>query len=98
MRVHETLLSLKSEDSWHPLSFRHENNISYLEHAGDQEFLVVRQASWIEQLLPNTYKRHTREGPANGGLAGLLPIIIALIAFLCRDLDELYQVVIEDRA
>ena len=86
------------EDSWHPLSFRHENNISYLEHAGDQGFLAVRQASWIKQLLPNAYRCQASDGPANGGLAGLLPIIIALVAFSCRDHNELYQVLIEDRA
>lgn len=92
------IIELKSEDSWHPLSFRHENNISYLEHAGDQEFLAVREASWIEQLLPNTYRRHTKEGPANGGLAGLLPIVIALIAFSCRNRYNLYRVLIDDRS
>jgi hypothetical protein len=86
------------EDSWHPLSFLHNNNISYVQHAGDQNYLAVRQAAWIEQLLPRTYRRHERDGPANGGLAGLLPIVIALIAFSCRNRDELYRVLINDRA
>jgi hypothetical protein len=58
----------------------------------------VREASWIEQLLPNTYRRHTKEGPANGGLAGLLPIVIALIAFSCRNRYNLYRVLIDDRS
>jgi hypothetical protein len=86
------------EDTWQPLSFLHENNISYVDHAGDQEYVAVRQASWIEQLLPNTYRRQTRDGPANGGLAGLLPIIIALIAFSCRNREDLRRVLINDRS
>lgn len=91
--------SLDPEDSWHPLSFFHENsNVSYVDHSGDQEFLAVRHASWIEQLLPNTYRRHSKNGPASGGLAGLLPIVIALVAFSCLNRDELYRVLINDRA
>ena len=88
------------EDTWQPLSFLHDdyNHISYVQHAGDQEFLAVRHASWIDQLLPNTYRRHSKDGPANGGLAGLLPIIVALVAFSCTNRDELYRVLINDRA
>ena len=90
--------SLDPEDSWHPLSFFHQNNVSYVDHTGDQEFLAVRRASWIEELLPNTYRRHSKDGPANGGLAGLLPIIISLVAFSCLSRDELYRVLIHHRA
>jgi hypothetical protein len=91
--------SLEPEDLWHPLSFFHgNNNVSYVDHAGDQQYLAVRHADWIEQLLPRTYRRHSSKGPANGGLAGLLPIIIALVAFSCRGRDELHRVLINDQA
>lgn len=86
------------EDGWLPLSFSHDdNNVSYVEHAGEQEFLAVRTASWIEGLLPNTYRRHDAQGAEHGGLAGILPIIIALVAFSCRQRD-LHDVLITHRA
>ena len=86
------------EDMWQPLLFLHENNVSFVQHTGEEEFLAVRHASWIEQLFSNTYRRHSRGGPVEGGLAGLLPIVIALIAFSCLDRDELYHALITDRA
>jgi hypothetical protein len=86
------------EDWWHPLAFRHENNISRVDHAGSHEHLAVRSASWINQLLPNAYRRESTHGPNQGGLAGLLPIVIALIAFSCIGHDELYRVLLDDRA
>ena len=87
------------EDTWQPLLFLHDhNNVSYVQHTGEEEFLAVRHASWIEQLFSNTYRRHSKGGPANGGLAGLLPIVIALIAFSCLGRDELYHALITDRS
>lgn len=85
------------EYGWQPLSFFHENNISYVDHAGDNQYLAIRAASWIEQLLPNTYRLHHTNGPTYGGLSGLLPIIIALVAFSCSRRD-FNAVLINDRA
>ncbi|TVY34525.1 hypothetical protein LOCC1_G007808, partial [Lachnellula occidentalis] len=86
------------EDWWQPLGFRHDNSISRADHAGDYEHLAVRSASWINQLVPSAYRRQSNHGSNQGGLGGLLPIVIALIAFSCTDHDELYRVLIHDRA
>ncbi|KAN0099623.1 hypothetical protein V8E51_013398 [Hyaloscypha variabilis] len=94
----EMAASADAGDWWQPLSFFHDHDISYVDHAGDQEFLAVRTATWIEQLLPRVYRRHQHGGPAHGGLAGLLPIIIALVAFSCTNITELYRVLIDDRS
>lgn len=93
-----TRSDLRPDDYWQPLSFRYENNISYVDHSGDQQYLAVRQARWVEQLLPNTYASPTKDDNVNGGLAGLLPILIALVAFSCRNRSELYQVLFNHRA
>ena len=90
--------SVDAGDWWQPLSFFHDHDISYVDHAGDQEYLAVRNAVWIEQLLPRVYRRHSQGGPAHGGLAGLLPIIIALVAFSCTNITELYGILVQDRA
>jgi hypothetical protein len=94
----EMAISDDAGDWWQPLSFFHDRDISYINHAGDQEFLAVRNATWIEQLLPRVYRRRQHGGPAQGGLAGLLPIIIALVAFSCTNMVELYRILIEDKA
>ncbi|TVY52233.1 hypothetical protein LCER1_G006838, partial [Lachnellula cervina] len=86
------------EDGWHPLAFQHENGISRADHAGSHEHLAVRSASWINQLLPNAYRRESSHGSNQGGLGGLLPIVIALIAFSCNGRDDLYRVLLHDRA
>lgn len=85
------------EETWQPLTFLHENNNSYVQHAGDEEHLAVRQAAWLEQLLPNAYRRESRSGPSTGGLSGLLPIIIALVAFSCAT-EDFYRILIDERA
>ena len=90
--------SVDPGDWWQPLSFFHDHDISYVDHAGDQEDLTVRNADWIDQLLPRVYRRRQPGGPAHGGLAGFLPIIIALVAFSCTDRTQLYGILIEDRA
>jgi hypothetical protein len=94
----EIAASVDAEDWWHPLTFFHDHDISYVDHAGDQEYLAVRNATWIEQLVPRQYRRPHHEGPANGGLAGLLPILIALVAFSCTDVHELHRILIRERA
>jgi len=84
----KNMANLGPEDWWQPLTFFHgSNNISYVDHAGDEEHAAVRKASWIEELLPNAYRREDRHGLESGGLSGLLPIVIALVAFSCRKGD-----------
>jgi len=56
----EMSTSDNAEDWWHPLSFFHDSGISYVDHAGNQEYLAVRSASWIDQLLPHVYGRHQK--------------------------------------
>jgi hypothetical protein len=82
------------EYQWQPLTFLHQNNNSHVEYAGDQEHLAVTEASWINQLMPNVYRRdESIEGPNFGGLSGILSIVIALVAFSCRaqDLDNVLR-------
>lgn len=83
--------------SWQPLTFFHNDNISYINFAGDQELVICRSASWIDQLLPKAYRCNNHSGPTQGSLAGLLPLIIALIAFSCNR-SELRNVLTQDRA
>jgi hypothetical protein len=94
----EIAVSVDAGDWWQPLTFFHDHDISYVDHAGDQEYLAVRNAPWIEQLLPREYRRPHHGGPADGGLAGLLPIVIALVAFSCADAHELHRILIRERA
>jgi hypothetical protein len=86
------------EFGWQPLTFHHDGRISRVTHAGDQEHLAVRAADWINQLLPNNYRRDSEAGITSGGLGGLLPILIALIAFSCDSRDSLHKALIHDRA
>ncbi|KAL3423176.1 hypothetical protein PVAG01_04923 [Phlyctema vagabunda] len=82
-------------EDWHPLTFWHgRNTVSYVDHAGDQAHVAVGQASWIQQLLPCAYRNHDSDGPTPGGLAGLLPLLIALVAFSCNTRADLWDVLI----
>jgi len=84
------------EDDWHPLRFRHENNISYADHTGENS-VTVQSASWIDQLVPKAY-RNSSNPSSGGGLSGLLPIVIALVAFSCQDRDKLFQALCYNKA
>jgi hypothetical protein len=85
------------EDEWHPLTFRHDRNISRAEHAGNHQHTKVRSADWIGQLIPKRY-RASSNSTTSGGLAGLLPLVISFVAFSCRNRGELDQILINDRA
>jgi hypothetical protein len=85
------------EEGWHPLTFRHDGRISRADHAGDQAHTKVRAASWINQLLPSNY-RASSSSTSSGGLAGLLPIVISLVAFSCGSPEELDEILIDDQA
>lgn len=87
------------EDDWYPLTFSHDHHITRLEHAGDQHHLDVRAASWIDQLLPNNYRRSSpSHDTVHKGLGGVLPIAVSLVAFSCETRDELHRVLMEDMA
>ncbi|KAF4634864.1 hypothetical protein G7Y89_g3243 [Cudoniella acicularis] len=87
------------EEGWQPLTFHHNGNISRVEYAGDQDFLAVRRADWIPQIIPHAYRHESPNGPTQGGLGGLLPIVIALIAFSCPPgRDNLRRILIHDRS
>jgi hypothetical protein len=85
------------EDGWHPLTFYHDGRISRADHAGDHQHTKVRSADWINQLLPNNY-RALSSNTTSGGLAGLLPLVISLVAFSCSNPGELDEILIRDRA
>ncbi|KAG9240437.1 hypothetical protein BJ878DRAFT_292198 [Calycina marina] len=89
---------LGPEDGWTPLTFTHENGISYVGQGYEHQHTAVRRASWIDSLLPKSY-RCEENGPASneGGLSGLLEIIIALVAFSCSARD-LNNVLLHDNA
>ncbi|CAG8981982.1 hypothetical protein HYALB_00004848 [Hymenoscyphus albidus] len=87
------------EDDWHPLTFSHSHNISRLEHAGAQPHLDVHAAPWIDQLLPNSYRRQSSSHDhAHRGLAGVLPIAVSLVAFSCANRNDLHEALIGDYA
>jgi hypothetical protein len=91
------LAQYQEHENWWPLSFFHQDNRSYLDHCGEEDFSAVRNAAWIDELLPKAYRCPRADGPTQGGLSGLLPIIIALLAFSCTDRNELHKILIEDR-
>lgn len=87
-------------EMWHPLYFHHHprNHASFIDFSAEHSHVAVRRAEWIEELLPAPYARQRHEGPDSGGLGGLLPLIIALVAFSCADEDELHTVLTQDRS
>ncbi|EPE34241.1 hypothetical protein GLAREA_07254 [Glarea lozoyensis ATCC 20868] len=85
------------EEGWHPLTFHHDGRITRAEHAGDQAHTRVREADWITQLIPTNY-RAASGNTTSGGLAGLLPIVISLVAFSCTDPYQLDEILMVDRA
>jgi len=68
------------EDDWHPLAFRHYQGNALADHVGEEQYVTARKASWISQVIPSSY-RAEYETASGGGLSGLLPIVISLIAF-----------------
>ncbi|KAH8805824.1 hypothetical protein F5884DRAFT_800741 [Xylogone sp. PMI_703] len=89
-----------TENGWLPLTFEHRQhghqNISDVYLGAGQLHLQVRNARWIDQILPQVYC-WPWDGPTEGGLAGSLPLLIALIAFSCEDVN-LEQILIHDHA
>ena len=86
------------EDDWHPLTFNHHRGNAYADHAGDQEYVTAKKATWIGQVLPKEYRSEREStGTNRGGLSGLLPIIISLIAFSAGP-DYLYDILVHQQA
>lgn len=81
-------------DRWWPLTFRHDETLSRIEVAMDQQ-LIAGTGSWIRRLGLESYS--TRRAPHSGGLSGNLAMIIALIAFSCEAKD-LSDVLLGDHA
>ncbi|RDL40959.1 uncharacterized protein BP5553_00938 [Venustampulla echinocandica] len=86
------------EAGWHYLKFHHENRISRVDHDAPEEHLIVRSAGWIPDLLPEAYRSQSTRAVNQGGLGGLLSIVVALVAFSCIDKNELHYALINDRA
>lgn len=82
------------EWAWFPLRFwwGPEDNIAHVDYVGE-DTVTVKRASWIKQLIPGRYR--AAEQPAwGGGLGGLLPLVVALVAFSCpkTELDHVLRV------
>lgn len=80
---------------WHNLRFHHTGpNISLVDHAGEEDYLIGNntRCSWHKQLVPQAYECQ-ENNEESGGLAGLLPILIALVAFSCKtsELDDVLR-------
>ncbi|RFU31516.1 hypothetical protein B7463_g4822, partial [Scytalidium lignicola] len=88
-----------TENDWHPIVFDNtQQNISYVDLGGGDDHLSVRRANWIDEVVPKAYRCVEDNAPEGGGLAGRLPLLVALVAFSCRGANALRQVLIEDRA
>jgi len=88
--------------------------ISQVEHGGDQQYLAAPGGSLVNQLLPQaydyphipeTYDYQQGDGdqgyecpPNSKGLAGNLAILIALVAFSCRNSRDLRGALTADHA
>lgn len=88
-----------SEDDWYPLTFSHDYDLTRLEHSGDEAHVDASEASWIDQLVPNNYRKpSSKHDSIHKGLAGCIPIAISLEAFSCENRGELHSVLIKDKA
>jgi hypothetical protein len=83
------------DNRWWPLTFRHDGALSRVEESSQDGGLAGTRREWIGQLGLNAYNNYG--APRSTGLAGQLPIVIALIAFSCRARD-LNRVLITDQA
>jgi len=87
---------------WHHLRFHHVGpygNISYVDHAGTEDYIAGKSnmCPWHKQLIPQAYECPDQETFNSAGLAGLLPILIALVAFSC-EANRLNSVLLNDRS
>lgn len=85
---------------WHHLRFHHtEENISIVDHAGAEDYLAGSNARcpWRKQLIPQAYECQIESAGESQGLAGNLPILIALVAFSCSA-AELHNVLTRDES
>lgn len=77
---------------WSPLTFRHEGGLSRLDFLCEEYTLAGRDAGrWGNQLGLTNYINANAgtELPESEGLSGNLAILISLIAFSCRNRDDL---------
>jgi hypothetical protein len=94
------------DNRWYPLNFRHDRGLSRIDTVGDEQSLASYGGRWVDQLGLAAYNYPDPDPeaeitppdpPASEGLAGNLSILIALIAFSCRNHD-LDTVLLTDRA
>lgn len=91
---------------WYPLTFRHERGLSRIDYVGEEQSLAAYGGGWVDELGLTAYNYTGPDPevdvappppPPSEGLAGNLSILIALIAFSCRNRD-LDAVLLHDRA
>jgi len=87
---------------WHHLRFHHVGpyrDITYVDHAGSEDYIAGRSNTcpWHKQLIPQAYECTDEPSFPSGGLAGLLPILISLVAFSCSK-DRFDGVLLNDRS
>ena len=82
---------------WCPISYRHHDAVSYLDFAGEHDYMAGREARHIHPLGLDSYQNRDTNAPRSGGLAGNLAMLVGLVAFSCRGRD-LERVLVDDRA
>jgi hypothetical protein len=84
-------------DRWYTVNFRHEDGLSRVDFAADEQCLAGNGATFIDDLGLSSYQSQDSAAPPSRGLAGNLAILIALVAFSCRS-SHLRDALIRDRA
>jgi hypothetical protein len=85
------------QDRWYPLCFHHLDTVSYLDFAGEYNYLAGNKTGFIRRLGLDSYQNREDNAPRAGGLAGNLAMLVGLIAFSCRT-GDLDRVLIDDKA
>lgn len=88
----------KNGEAWHNPRFFHRGpaaNITFVDHIGTKDYLVGNAAiaPWYKQVIPRAYICKEEKAMESPGLAGLLPLLIALMAFSCSptELDDVLR-------
>jgi len=81
------------DNRWYPLSFHNVNGVSRVMVALDDQYLAGNRAWWIERLGLESYRSLERTRPVEAnGLGGRIATILGLVAFSCRDANDLYTI------
>ncbi|PQE33740.1 N-acetyl-gamma-glutamyl-phosphate reductase protein [Rutstroemia sp. NJR-2017a WRK4] len=81
------------DNRWYPLTFHNVNGVSRVVVALDDQYLAGNRAWWIARLGLESYRSLERTRPVEvNGLGGRIATILGLVAFSCRDANDLYTI------